>query len=314
MAVKANRIVRVIVIVIVAAATSLFLYLLVNNFQFTRGLSVRVHFTSVGDLNTGAWVRKAGVKVGSVTKIQPAEDEKTIIVTLTFSPGKIVREDDQFALVAKGILGDMYVEQKPGPKDSPLAGEGRLYEGEPSFNLTDILGGDTMSSVNDLIASLSEIVKILKNNQETLDQTLKDVAKTAHNVRVVTDRAVEVTNSVPDITKQITDSINELQTTVNDVSDTAHKVLAKLDTDLSSSSADLAASMKSVRQSTEKIQTAVDALTAQGAIIQKLSTPETAKSLETTVKNLQEISQGLLDTTKEAQKVVKGVSDIFETK
>jgi phospholipid/cholesterol/gamma-HCH transport system substrate-binding protein len=312
--VKANRVIRVFVIVIVALATSVFLYLLVNNFQFTRGPTVRVHFTSVGDLNTGAWVRKAGIKVGSVTELQPADDEKTIIVTLTFRPGQIVRRTDQFALVAKGILGDMYIEQKPGPKDSPLVEPGYLFEGEPSFNLTDVLGGDTMSGVTDLVSSLKGIVEVLKRNQDTLDQTLKDIARTAHNAAVVTDRAVELTRSVPDVTKQITDSVNELQATVNDVAGTAHKVLGKLDTDLSSSSADLAASMKSIRKSTDEIQAAIDALTAQGAIIQKLSAPETAKSLETTIKNLQQISQGLLDATEDTQKIVKGVSTIFDAK
>src|SRR5208337_2768553 len=117
--VKANRVIRVVVIVIVALATATFLYLLMNNFQFTRGISVRVHFTSIGDLNTGSWVRKAGIKVGSVTALTPAPDEKTVIVTLSFRPGQIVRHSDQFALVSKGILGDVYIEQHPGPIDSP---------------------------------------------------------------------------------------------------------------------------------------------------------------------------------------------------
>ena len=76
---KASRIIRVIVIFIISIAAAVFLYLLIFNFQFTRGVEVRVHFTSVGDLNTGAWVRKAGIKVGSVTRLEPAEDEKTVM-------------------------------------------------------------------------------------------------------------------------------------------------------------------------------------------------------------------------------------------
>ncbi len=88
MAVKANRIIRVVVIIIVALATSLLLYLLINNFQFTRGLTVKVHFTSIGDLNKGSLVRRAGIKVGSVTAIEPAADEKSIIVTITFRSGQ----------------------------------------------------------------------------------------------------------------------------------------------------------------------------------------------------------------------------------
>ena len=139
---KANKIIRVIVIVIVALATATFLFLLMNNFQFSHGISVRVHFPSIGDLNTGAWVRKAGIKVGSVTALTPAPDEKTVIVTLTFKPAQIVRQSDQFALVSKGILGDVYIEQHPGPIDAPPAKEGQLFEGQPFFSLTDLLGGD----------------------------------------------------------------------------------------------------------------------------------------------------------------------------
>jgi ABC-type transporter Mla subunit MlaD len=309
-----SRIIRVIVIVIVALATSLLLYMLINNFQFSRGRSVRVHFSSVGDLNTGAWVRKAGLKVGSVTRLEPAEDEKTIIATLSFRPGQIVRTTDQFALVTKGILGDMYIEQKPGPKDSPLVEEGHLYEGEPSFNITDLLGGDTMGMITDLASSLKGVVDMLKKNQDVLDGALKDIGKTAQNVRIITDRAVEVTKSVPEITQQITSSIDTLQSTVTDVSVTAQKLLAKLNTDLSASSDDLAASMQSIRKSTSDIQDAVTQLTAQNSVIASLSAPGTAQSLDATIKNLKDISQELLVVTKDAQKIVTGVSSIFEAK
>ena len=314
MPVKASRIIRVIVIFIISIAASVFLYLLIFNFQFTRGVEVRVHFTSVGDLNTGAWVRKAGIKVASVTKLEPADDEKTVIVTLMFRPGQIVRAGDQFQLVAKGILGDMYIEQHPGPKSSPLVESGHLFEGQPSFNISDLLGPDTMNMVTDLVGSIKGIVEILQRNQDVLDSSLKDIARSAHNVRVVTDRAVEITSSVPQITLQITTSIDQLQETVNDVSVTTKRVLAKLEKNLDSSSDDLAASMKSVRETSAEVQKAVDALTAQNSVISKLSAPDTAQSLEETVKNLQEISRGLLTVTKDTQKIVEGVSVIFQEK
>jgi phospholipid/cholesterol/gamma-HCH transport system substrate-binding protein len=311
---KATRVVRVFVIVLFAVAASGFLYLLINNFQFTRGLSIRIHFTSVGDLNTGAWVRKAGIKVGSVTKLAPAEDEKTIIVTLTLKPGQIVRSTDKFALVSKGILGDMYIEQNPGPKDSPLAAESQLFEGQPAFNITDLLGGDTMTMVTDLAGSIKGIVDLLKKHQDEIEATLKDVARTAQNVRIVTDRAVVLTDSVPEIARQITSSMNTLESAVTNVSVTTKNMLARLDNNLTTSAEDLAASMKSIRAGTADIQAAVTALTAQNSVIARLSAPATGQSLDATVKNLEAISQGLLKVTKETQKIVEGVSDIFETK
>ena len=143
MTTRVNRIVRVVIIIIVALSTSVLLYLMINNFQFSRGRSVLVHFSSIGDLNAGSFVRRAGIKVGSVTRIEPAPDEKSAIVTITFEIGKNVREADTFALVSKGILGDMYIEHKPGPKGAPAAEEGHLFEGIPPFNMMDLLSGET---------------------------------------------------------------------------------------------------------------------------------------------------------------------------
>jgi len=314
MAVKANRIIRVVVIIIVALATSLLLYLLINNFQFIRGRTVKVHFASIGDLNKGSLVRRAGIKVGSVSAIEPAADEKSINVTITFEAGKIARTGDQFALVSKGILGDIYIEQKPGPKDAPFVAEGQLFEGIPSFNITDLLTGDTMGMVTDLAGSLKGIVEILKNNQDSLESSIKDIARTAHNVRIVTDRAVDLTRSVPDMTRQITSSIDQLQAAVTDVSVTTKRLMAKLEDNLTMSSEDLAASMKAVRKSSEEIQSAVSQLTAQNSVISRMGSADTAQSLDVTVKNLEEISKGLLTVTKDTQKIVTGISSLFDQK
>jgi ABC-type transporter Mla subunit MlaD len=314
MAVRANRIVRVVIIVVFALSASLLLYLLINNFQFVHGLSVRVHFSSIGDLNKGSFVRRAGVKVGSVTRIEPAPDEKSTIVTITFEPGKTARAGDQFALVSKGILGDMYIEQRPGDPDSPLVKEGHLFEGIPSFSITDLLTGDTMGVVNDLASSLKGVLQILANNQDALDRSVKDIAQTAHNVRVVTDRAVEATQSVPDMTRKITRSVDDLEAAVTDVSATTEKLMAKLDTNLTTSSDDLAASMKAIRKSSEAIQRSVTQLTSQTSVISTIGSPETARSLDTTVKNLEEVSRALLTVTRDTEKIVTGLSSIFEQK
>jgi ABC-type transporter Mla subunit MlaD len=312
MAIKASRVIRVFVIVAIALATSLLLYLLINNFQFTRGLEIKVHFTQIGDLNKGAWVRKSGLKVGSVTRLEPDVDETTIIVTLTFKPGQTARRADQFALVAKGILGDMYIEQKPGPKDSPPAEQGMRFEGIPSFNITDLLGGDTMNMITDLAGSIKGIVEILKNSQDVLASSLKDIAKTAENVRLVTDRAVILTEDVPTITRQITSSIDQLQSAVSEVTTATRTVVTRLEGTVDTGARDLSSSLSAIRQTTTDIQTAVSKLTAQESIISRLGSPATAESLTAAVKNLEEVSKGLLAVTADAKKITEGVRSILE--
>jgi hypothetical protein len=116
------------------------------------------------------------------------------------------------------------------------------------------------------------------------------------------------------MTAAITSSVDQLQSAVTEVSQTTRKLLVKLDGNLTSSSDDLAASMKSIRQSTADIQTAVAELTAKNSVIATLGAAETGKSLETTMKNLEAISRELLAVTQDTQKIVKGVSTIFETK
>ncbi len=312
MAVKTNRVIRVIVIVLIAAATSLLLYMLMNNFQFSRGVSVRVHFNSIGDLVTGAWVRKAGIKVGSVTRIEPAADEKTVIATLTFKPRQIVRKDDHFALISKGILGDMYIEQNPGPIDSPLAKEGDFFEGDPSFSLNDILGGDTMNSVTDLVTSIKNIADIVARNEAAIDVIIKDLQMTAENARLITGQVAEITKNVPALTAQIVSSMNKLEKSVNNVSDSADELVARLKTDLESSGKDLASSLATVKGMTDDIQLMVDQLAAKNSIIDTLSSPETSRNLSDTLKNLDEISKNLLKTTQDTQKIVEEVKTILE--
>jgi phospholipid/cholesterol/gamma-HCH transport system substrate-binding protein len=311
MAIKTNRVIRVIVIVLIAAATSLFLYLMVNNFQFTRGVSVRVHFTSIGDLVTGAWVRKSGIKVGSVTRVEPAVDEKTVIATLTFKPNQIVRKDDRFALVSKGILGDMYIEQNPGSRDSPLAEEGDLFEGAPSFSINDILGGDAMNSVTDLVASIKNIADILKRNEAEVDAIIRDLQKTAENAKLITQDVAEITKNVPGLTAQIVSSMNRLEKTVNNFSDTTDAMVSKLQADLGSSGKDLAASLKTVKNATEGIQLMVDQLSAKGSLIDTLSSPETSRNLSETLKNLDDMSKTLLKATEDTQKIVEEVKTLL---
>jgi len=313
MAVKANRVIRVFVIIILAVATTLFLYLLINNFQFTRGRVVKIHFSSVGDLNNGAWVRKAGIKVGSVTRLEPAADEKTINVTVQFRPEAIVRAGDKFALVAKGILGDMYIEQTAGPKDEPLVKDGQFFEGQPSFNITDLLGGDTMGMITDLLASIKKFTDGLGTSQGSIDTTMKDIAKTMENVRIITDRTVVATDSLPQITKQIQDSIDELQATVQAFSDKSQKIFASVEGVVGDGSNDVSASLKSIHQISSDLQRAVTDLTSQSSVISKLGTPETAQSVTLTLKNLQDISQELLTASKETETLVKGLSGIFDS-
>ncbi len=313
MVVNARRILRVIIITLLAIVTSGFLYLLINNFQVTRGTVVRVHFTAIGDLNTGAWVRKAGLKVGSVTNIQPAADEKTVIATLTFKPGEVVRQEDKFALISKGILGDMYIEVIPGPKTAPLVAQNQLFEGEPFFSLNDLLGGSAMQAVTDISSSIKVIGDILKKNEGSIDSIIEDVRVSAANVRSASADIVAVTKDLPALSQRLTSSLDDLNATVQNLSRTTDGLVGKLEGNLTSSSADLAASLASIKTTSADIQLIVQKLSAKDSVVSTLSSPESAAGVAGTLKNLKDVSDALLKTTQEAQKLVEGITKILSS-
>jgi phospholipid/cholesterol/gamma-HCH transport system substrate-binding protein len=311
MQVKASRVVRVFVITLVAIATSVLLYLLINNFQFRRGTTVRVHFNTVGDLNPGAWVRKAGVKVGSVTKVEPAPDEKTVIVSLTFRPGEIVRMGDKFSLISKGILGDVYIEQIPGPKSVPEVQQGHLFEGEPFFSLNDLLGGSGMQLVSDVGSSIKVIGDILRKNEASLNSTIQDIQKTAANARVISENVAAATKSLPELSAQIVSTLQEMDKTLRELQATTDRLASTLEGNLTSGSEDLAASLKSIRKTSNDIQLIVEQLSAKGSVIGTLSSAETSQRVDETLKNLQAISASLLKTSQETEKIVEGVRSVL---
>jgi ABC-type transporter Mla subunit MlaD len=313
MHVNARRILRVVVISLIAVATSVFLYLLVNNFQFVRGTAVQVHFSAIGDLNTGAWVRKAGLKVGSVTNVRPASDEKTVIVTLTFKPGEIVRKEDKFALISKGILGDMYIEQIPGPKTSGPVEQGHLYEGEPFFSLNDILGGTGMQVLTDVGSSIKVIGDILKKNEAAIESTIADIQKTAANARKVSESVVAATQDLPALSARLVSSLDDLNATIRDLSQTADSLIGKLEGNLTTGSEDLAASLKSIKATSAEVQAIVEKLSAKDSVVGALSSPEAATRVGETLKNLKDVSDALLKASQDAQKIVEGVRAILSS-
>jgi phospholipid/cholesterol/gamma-HCH transport system substrate-binding protein len=314
MATKANRIVRAIVITLISIGTIVFGYLLINNFQFRRGVSVRVHFESVGDLAVGAWVRKGGLKVGSITKMEiDKTDEKTVIATVTFKPGQAVRVDDKFSIISKGLLGDMYMEVVPGPLTSAAVEAGHWFEGEPVFDLGSLLGSGA-GMLKDLGDSINAIAEFLRKNEDALQNSMQNIDAAIANTRKVTESAVSVTQAVPQMTSSILSSVKELETTVSRFTSATDSLIDRLTSQLGSGSADLAESLKSIRKISTDVEGIVAGLTAKDSLVGSLSSPATSQNVATILKNLEDTSRALLSVSQETERIMTDIRKSFEGK
>jgi phospholipid/cholesterol/gamma-HCH transport system substrate-binding protein len=120
-------------------------------------LHVRVGFPEIRGVEVGTRVRIQGMDAGEVESITPpetADGPVMLRLSLKGSFRHLVRADSTVQIVNEGMLGSKVLEvhrppAKAGRPDVGPAGENALLQGEPSTELTDILGqvGDTLKGI-----------------------------------------------------------------------------------------------------------------------------------------------------------------------
>jgi phospholipid/cholesterol/gamma-HCH transport system substrate-binding protein len=91
------------------------------------GFTVTARFDNVGDLQPGAPVSMAGVKVGRVTSVAFDSTDYKAVVTLSIERQYDRIPDDTWANVeTAGLLGAKYVGLDPGGSETFLAENGRI--------------------------------------------------------------------------------------------------------------------------------------------------------------------------------------------
>ncbi len=302
MAIKPLKIVRVIVISLLGIATSILLFLMINNFQFRKGITVHVIYNHVGALDIGSWVRKSGLKVGSVTKMQiDPKDGKSVIVTITFKPGEIPRQDDRFAIVVSGIMGDQYIEDFPGPLDSPPVPEGYTYKGEPMFDVSSLAteGAALLDKIEKSIDILSDI---LINSRGSIDRTIRNIEVISEDLKETTLQIKKISAIIPDLTKTIKLTTEKL----NNLTQKIEKETVKF---IDSNSKDISQSVENIKISTDKLKDAIDQLTQEGSILDVINRKELTSQIPEMIENLNKTSENIMKLTEELQQTFSNLGE-----
>ena len=100
---------------------------------------VKASFNSISGLKEGALVEIAGVKVGKVTSIQLNNDEYEAEVLLEINKGVKLQDDSIAAIRTAGIIGDRFVNIKPGGSDIYIEDGDELEETESAISLEELV-------------------------------------------------------------------------------------------------------------------------------------------------------------------------------
>ncbi len=191
--------------------------LVMGGLTFQKTYAVYVDFDNPGSLQSGAAVRIAGVKVGSVEnlqfigKIDPGTGRRVLVrskVAIERRVQESIHADADFYVTAQGVLGEQFLAIDPGSQDKPLLAEGAIVKGiDPprldlflakAYELLDTtLGGlrNNRDALGDIIANTAGLLKglniIVSGNRERIDRIVANVEETtvetkqlAHDARV----------------------------------------------------------------------------------------------------------------------------------
>ncbi len=175
------------------------LALLMVNFSkgrswWTSTYRIQLRTTNIGTLKPQAGVLLAGVKVGSVDRIELAADGLTVLLHLRIERRYPIHGDVEFTIQQSGVLGDEYVAIVPGPNEAPLLREGEERPCRVPFNLQEAahaaLGfihrvDDTARRLNDAIERIDRLVL----NERTLTN-LAEAVVTLQRTTVQAERVL----------------------------------------------------------------------------------------------------------------------------
>jgi len=187
--------------------------LVMGGLSFEKTYSVYVDFDNPGGLQSGAAVRIAGVKVGSVKdlaflggKIDTKTGRRVLVRAKVDIEQKVkdaIHDDADFYVTTQGVLGEQFLAIDPGSVDRPVLQDGAVVKGidPPRLDLF-------LAKAYDL---LDTTVNGIKNNRETISEIVNNTAGLLKGLNVVVtenkDRIDRIVANVEEMTveaKQLT--------------------------------------------------------------------------------------------------------------
>jgi phospholipid/cholesterol/gamma-HCH transport system substrate-binding protein len=190
--------------------------LVMGGLSFEKTYTVYVDFDNPGGLQTGAAVRIAGVKVGSVKalefqggKVDPKSGRRVLVRASVAIEQKVkdaIHDDADFYVTTQGVLGEQFMAIEPGTLERPILQEGATVKGidPPRIDL--------------FLAKAYELLDVtvngIKNNREVLSSIATNTASLLKGLNVLItenkDRIDRIVANVEDMTveaKQLTHDV-----------------------------------------------------------------------------------------------------------
>ena len=212
--------------------------------------TINIRFTDAPGVSRHTPVRKSGIRIGRVTGIRFAEDDKTVLVTVSIDASRRLYHNEVCQIMSSLVMGDTALEFARSnltslPK-TPIE-DGETIDGvmseDPGRAIASLQQGlsQTMSSVGgasrDMQLVLVRVDKLLEANEQRItkviaqaDDTLQVLQKTLTNTNEilgdakVRDQFKQAVSQLPELLKDTRDTMNRMGQTIGSVEDNLHNL------------------------------------------------------------------------------------------
>ncbi len=185
---------KVGLLVIAGSVILLYMTFAVGKYQFgqKKGYLLTATFDSVAGIDAKAAVRMAGVKIGTVEKVD-LEDSRARI-TMRIEPEIHIQRSSEAMIKTMGLLGEKYVEFVPVRPEKPrkaAPGESLYYEGGDRVQVT-VSPSDVDKLINQLSAISDDIKQVTgslrqvlgtERGAQSMEDILQDLRQTTANIK-----------------------------------------------------------------------------------------------------------------------------------
>lgn len=187
---------------------------------FQKRYFIYTEFAKLGQLESGAVVRVAGLDAGEVTEIRiPSRPSEKFRVKMEVRDDlrQLVRTDSEATTQTEGLVGAIFVNVSAGTDGAAVVPEGGTVRGQEPFQISDLLAQASAS-----VALVTDTVEALRGDAE---RAVKQIALTAE------DSHAMIEDIRPDITaiarngNQIATQTREILTSINDGKGTIGKLV-----------------------------------------------------------------------------------------
>ncbi|MCV3214727.1 MlaD family protein [Plectonema radiosum NIES-515] len=300
-----------------------------------RSYKVIIEFANAGGMQKGTLVRYRGVKVGSISKIQPGLNNVEVEVDISQPELKIPRdvlvETNQSGLISESIIDitpkatliqatDVAKATEKNCNPQIILCNGSRLKGQVGISVDELIRSSTALSVaysnpkfyNNVnktletasqaaasVAALSRELQVLSKNAQ---QQLGTFSATANSVQRATDKlstsTSQTVNQFGTTAKQFSTTATEFGTTAKTISSTANQaksLVTNLDNLVTTNRSTLVGTLNNLSQTSNQLRVTVSSLSPT---VNRFTKGKLLENLETLSANAAQASTNLRDATK----------------